>query len=97
MRCCGCNNQNGASEGFACNRRAWMIAALAGAVILAFGVVGILSVQSGATGLMRNWMLRAAAGAGASPVALPVIITTIGAATILGAGLGYCHDQKNKE
>ena len=96
MICSTSTDATGATENrcFCCSTKtAWSITALAGAIITAFGVVAILSLSSGNLGPMRNWMLKAAAGIGTSPIVLPIVITSIGGAVLLSAILGYAKNR----
>ncbi len=79
---------SGVCKGNGCccsSRTALTITAVIGAAILVFGVLSILSLNSGQLGSLRHLMMKAAQGIGTSPSLLPIVITATGGAVLLAS------------
>jgi|GEM_PF-7074148 len=98
MSCLPCarNSQDGLESSCCSSTKAWSLTAVAGAVILALGIVFVVSVTTSHLGSLRNLMLKAAKTMDTTPIVLPVLVSALGGTVLIAAILGYASDSCSK-
>ncbi|MCP5469019.1 MAG: hypothetical protein H7A36_00745 [Chlamydiales bacterium] len=100
MVCCGDvqRNRDIDHEAQCCccsSKTAWLVTAVAGLAIAVFGALLIASITTGSMTPIRQLAEKISQGTGAALLTMPIVITAIGGAMIIGSALGYCH--RNRE
>ena len=70
---------------------AWKLTALAGAIILAVGIVFMVSLNTSSLGKVRAMLLNTAEGIGTSPFMIPILVSAVGGTVFLGGIFGHAH------